>query len=773
MNSKIEDFKLSTEVTGHTLDVRSVAYANNCIVSGSRDKTVRIFEKLSDGKSFKQTELLTTHTNYVSSVCIINNGNWICTGSNDKTICLFNFGIVQPFAVLKSHTETVCCLSQGNEPKTLLSGSWDKTARIWSNLDIDSSSIELTGHEATVWGVCSLKNGKYATGSADKNIFIWNNRGEKLVVLKGHTDCVRALVGLEDGSLLSASNDATIRHWSDTYDCIREYHGHSNYIYSIALNPALGDLFVTGSEDNTIRLWSVKEGALGESLSLPVQSVWSVACMDNGDIISGSSDGIIRVFSKDPSRVASDDVLSAYDTSVSTRKLEQSKELGGVKVNDLPGPESLLKEGTEGQTKIVRHSNGKIMCYEWKNGKWEVIGDVVGAPEQSKTLYEGKEYDFVFNVDIEDGQPPIKLPFNSIDDPWLAAQNFIHKHDLPQVYLDQVANFIIKNAKLTSAPSTSNPDFEDPFTGGGRYVPSFDSNQTAPTSNVNVNFREQSNGSSGLVNSDPFTGGSSYSSGKKEFIVQKHIPFNIFTTFEAFDASKILAKIKEFNNEISDDGIKATEEELENVVQLMSLKNINDQSISTLNKLMKWPKEKLFPVLDIIRLAVRNAEICDLLGGNKLMDYLTQYLNTTPANQLMSIRALNNMMLHDLGKNLVNCKVNDVCNMISSTSQGNANLQNAIATFFLNESIIQKDMKSDDICVILSIGALRAFEWITDPEATFRGYQALGNLITYNSQAVLSILKSADTLKASLERNQHAQIQKLSEISLELTEKLI
>jgi len=49
MNSKIEDFKLSTEVTGHTLDVRSVAYANNCIVSGSRDKTARIFEKLSDG----------------------------------------------------------------------------------------------------------------------------------------------------------------------------------------------------------------------------------------------------------------------------------------------------------------------------------------------------------------------------------------------------------------------------------------------------------------------------------------------------------------------------------------------------------------------------------------------------------------------------------------------------------------------------------------------------------------------------------------------------
>lgn len=46
---KIEDFKLSTELSGHTLDVRGLAYANNCIVSGSRDKTARIFERQDDG----------------------------------------------------------------------------------------------------------------------------------------------------------------------------------------------------------------------------------------------------------------------------------------------------------------------------------------------------------------------------------------------------------------------------------------------------------------------------------------------------------------------------------------------------------------------------------------------------------------------------------------------------------------------------------------------------------------------------------------------------
>lgn len=48
MDVKIEDFKLSTELSGHSLDVRSVVFANNCIVSGSRDKTARIWERSDD-----------------------------------------------------------------------------------------------------------------------------------------------------------------------------------------------------------------------------------------------------------------------------------------------------------------------------------------------------------------------------------------------------------------------------------------------------------------------------------------------------------------------------------------------------------------------------------------------------------------------------------------------------------------------------------------------------------------------------------------------------
>lgn len=722
--------------------------------------------------TYKEIVALKDHSNFVSAVCVFNDGNWLATASNDQTICIYNFGASQPFATLKDHSNTVCALAQGLEPSTLVSGSWDQTARIWNNLDINASSIELKGHDAAVWAVAAMKSGKYATGSADKLIFVWNAKGEKLVVLKGHTDCIRGLASLEDGSLLSCSNDATIRHWSDTYDCLREFHGHSNYIYTIALNPALGDAFVTGSEDNTIRLWSVSEGALGGAMTLPVQSVWSLACTSAGDIVAGSSDGVIRVFSKDTARIASPDVLEAFGVAVETRQTEQSKELGGVKVNDLPGPESLLQEGTEGQTRLVRQPNGKILCYQWTKGTWECLGDVMGASGGSKEtsgklLHEGKEYDFVFNVDIEDGAPPLKLPFNKTEDPWQAAQKFIHKNDLPQVYLEQVANFIIKNANLTTVPTTATPDFADPFTGEGRYIPTGNGTAPAQAPTVDVNFREPSN-STGVVNVDPFTGGDSYSSGKKNFIVKKHIPQTTLIVFDVYDAAKILAKLKEFNNQL-DQTHKILDESVEAAVGLIDGRAVSINGIESLESMLKWPEEKLFPVLDVVRLIVRKPDVCEVLPP-AFIEAIIKNLTSTPPNQLMSARALSNILIHDWGKNVVENKSNEISNELSKVTKGNANLQLAISSFYLNQSILQKQKPSNEICTTLTIGAIKFLEWVGDPESTFRTYQSLGNLIVYNAPAVLSIIKSVAPLKQALERNRSAIYEKLAEISQELSE---
>ena len=59
-------------------------------------------------------------------------------------------------------------------------------------------------------------------------------------------------------------------------------------------------------------------------------------------------------------------------------------------------------------------------------GQWEKIGAVVGGPSDDTVAtgskyFEGQQYDFVFDVDVTEGAPPLKLPVNRDDNPYTVA----------------------------------------------------------------------------------------------------------------------------------------------------------------------------------------------------------------------------------------------------------------------------------------------------------------------------------------------------------------
>lgn len=255
--------------------------------------------------------------------------------------------------------------------------------------------------------------------------------------------------------------------------------------------------------------------------------------------------------------------------------------------------------------------------------------------------------------------------------------------------------------------------------------------------------------------------------------MKKHIPSTVYLQFDSCDASKILVKLKEFNGQLPDESAKVSDGELEMAIKLISQKDPNDEAIEGFKKIMNWPNEKLFPVLDVMRLSVRNAEFCTKVGTSELLEFIVLRILTNAANQLMSIRALCNLMTHKIGRDLIDKKLNDIMTLIGSIQQGTPNLQNAIATFYLSQSIAQKELPSDDLCRMICIEIVQFLEWTSDPEATYRAYLALGNLVAFNSQESTQILKAAKVVKDGLKSNKNSPHQKLAEISSELSDKLM
>jgi phospholipase A-2-activating protein len=66
--------------------------------------------------------------------------------------------------------------------------------------------------------------------------------------------------------------------------------------------------------------------------------------MPNSDIVSGCSDGIVRIFSASEGRWASQADLAEYDNKVATQTLP-AQVVGNVQKSDLPGPEALTAPG--------------------------------------------------------------------------------------------------------------------------------------------------------------------------------------------------------------------------------------------------------------------------------------------------------------------------------------------------------------------------------------------------------------------------------------------
>jgi len=100
--------------------------------------------------------------------------------------------------------------------------------------------------------------------------------------------------------LASGSDDKTIKLWSlPDGALLKTLSGHTDYVYAVAITPD-GRLLVSGSgsKDGTIKLWSLPDGALLKTLEGITYDISAVVISPDGSLLaSGSGDGTIKLWS--------------------------------------------------------------------------------------------------------------------------------------------------------------------------------------------------------------------------------------------------------------------------------------------------------------------------------------------------------------------------------------------------------------------------------------------------------------------------------------------
>lgn len=605
-------YKLSSTLTGHEQDVKAIATipSNNELVSVLRDGTTRIWENVNTTQNDPTIIFNSPTKSFMNSVTYLN--ELVASGGQDAMIYLSDLHGDDKYQLI-GHQGNVCSLSYSHGQ--LISSSWDCTAIVW-NLEEFVPKIILSGHESSVWDCKVLGADQYLTCGADKTIRLWQGKFE-VKQFTGHLDVIRKLLVLPDGKqFLSCSNDGTVKLWDlQTGNNLKTFYGHESFVYDLALLP--GGRFASTGEDRTVRIWDLSTGDVLQVVTLPCISVWCIAVLGNGDFAVGGSDNLIRVFTTSPERVASEDELVHFKEAVQSSSIAEQS-LDNLKKTDIPGYEALQNPGKqEGSTIMVKNSTGTIEAHQWSGGEWHKIGDVVGSSSSGKKKeYLGKEYDYVFDVDIKDGEPPLKLPYNINDNPYMVAEKFLADNDLPPTYTEEVVRFLEKNTEgvsLQESTSTSaNERVIDPY-----------SDAYARHHNVDASL--------------------------------KVIPAKDYISFKDYKKEQLVNGLNKLNQS-QEDSVKLSPEELSIVeASLGSLTSKQALEIITnySSRIIKnWNNSSKLIGFDLLRISIPRVTTVDLLSSTDAAETILDVLNLgldeasgeSTALLMMILKVLNNLV---------------------------------------------------------------------------------------------------------------------------------
>ena len=300
---------------------------------------------ISEARQADRTLAILPHANQVSDVAVSPDGSRIVTTSEDKTARLWDSATGAPLATLAGHTAWVTGAVFSPDGTLILTRSLDDTARIWSA----QTGALLHVLEGKVYGVppasFSPDGSKILAASRDLSVRIWDAQSGALQrVLPGNTGLIldvawspdgksvaaasfTGLVAIWDaatgenrfsikpgsnqntivwcpdsGCLAAGGNDGTARRWDAlSGELLQSYTGALGAITRIRFSPD-GRRLAGAARGTNMLLWDTEHGTLQTALQTGPNVVFAFAS-DGAELVTGSSDGMVRIWSVASARV--------------------------------------------------------------------------------------------------------------------------------------------------------------------------------------------------------------------------------------------------------------------------------------------------------------------------------------------------------------------------------------------------------------------------------------------------------------------------------------
>ena len=182
----------------------------------------------------------------------------------DKEVVKMLMG--KPLKSLHGHNHFVSSLALNSDNTKLVSGSWDKTIRLW-DIPTSKSDLIFKGHTKDVLSVAFSHDERLIfSGSMDNSLKYWNTKGELRYdnnQFGGWVSCILNIHKAKTNYIAVGSWDGTVRILNSEYNVDKEIPGGEYAVTSLSTDDD-GDFLFISYKNGTVKVWNIEEESTGK-----------------------------------------------------------------------------------------------------------------------------------------------------------------------------------------------------------------------------------------------------------------------------------------------------------------------------------------------------------------------------------------------------------------------------------------------------------------------------------------------------------------------------
>ena len=309
----IEEGRVVAKLDGHSRRISAITFLSDGsrVLTASGDKTVGQWD-VATGQEL--TKLILKHPDSILAMQPIPGSDSVITSCADRKLRVWNTGDAKIAQTLGPFEGDIFSLSVSSDGQRLLAAnSEERTVRLWdleSGREVQSPQpsgklgplVDLKLHGGLLWSTAFLPGTDDVLTVGGSDARLWDVKtGREKMSFSPHGVVASARFSPKGDLIVTGSWDNSAKIWNaQTGRVIRKLEGgHTSFVNTAVFSPD-GQFVLTASDDGTAKLWNVETGEVTKTLEGHNDRVRSATFSPKGEfIVTTSSDATARLWKAD------------------------------------------------------------------------------------------------------------------------------------------------------------------------------------------------------------------------------------------------------------------------------------------------------------------------------------------------------------------------------------------------------------------------------------------------------------------------------------------